>query len=78
MLSEVKAEFVLLREETKQIGLEVRQLADEQRKIIDYESKNQQLLKIVSDEKQESWIHWIGRNLYVISAYRYFRPRTEL
>lgn len=33
-------------------------------------SKNNQL----ANRSDESWAHWIGRNTYVISAYRYFVP----
>lgn len=74
MLGEVKTEFVQLREETRLISAEIKNISSVQQKqfneIIHLNSN-----KNTTTNHEESWLHWIGRYSGVIPAYRYLYPK---
>lgn len=81
MISEIKAEFIQLKTETIEMNNELKKLVEEQKKlrenlnVINYKEKlmNRSSI-IVGSQSNESWLHWFGRQTYVISIYRYFSP----
>lgn len=86
MVGDIKTEFVQLRDETSKIGVEVKRLVDEQKKLTEHvmflQRKETFSRSAAAADKpsrpQESWLHWVGRKTYVISVYRYFSPSTNL
>lgn len=81
MLKEVQSEFVHLRDEAAKNRLVLHQLVELQRKLAERNasSKGQSTddNKAGAVQSNESWLHWVGRTTYVISAYRYFVPRSS-
>lgn len=69
LLADINKEFVVIRADTKSISEQIQLLVNEQR---DFLKLQQQRANIQSDE---SWIHWVARQTYVISIYRYFVPK---
>lgn len=79
MLAEVQSEFVVLRNETTQIRQELQQLVELQRRQIERERSMRFTAtdtRPSTVQSNESWLHWIGRRTYAISAYRYFVPNS--
>lgn len=86
LLSDINKEFVVIRGDTKSINERIELLLAEQRDF--QQTQQQQLLQLQKQKQQhwqrdrantqnnESWMHWIGRQTYVISIYRYFVPKT--
>lgn len=76
MLTEVQTDFVRLRDDAEKNRMQLHQIVELLRKLGD---RDQSKLHSISDAGQstESWLHWMGRTTYVISAYRYFVPRKD-
>lgn len=72
----------MIRADTKSISEQVQLMLAEQRDFL--RIQKQQLQKQQKQHKydrtksqnDESWMHWIARQTYVISIYRYFVPKT--
>lgn len=80
MLHEVQEEFVQLRSEAEKNRSEIHQLVGVIRKLTQQEESKRHSMsdkKTSAAQSNESWMHWIGRTTYVISAYRYFVPRSS-
>lgn len=86
LLSDINKEFVVIRDDTKSISEQVQLLVNEQRDFLRAQQQRDRdllerdaqayLAKLKRGQSDESWIHWIARKTYVISAYRYFVPAT--
>lgn len=82
LLSDINKEFIVIRSDTKSIDEKIQLLLAEQRDILrmqqqQLEQKQQQRQRDRNNsQNDESWAHWIARQTYVISIYRYFVPKT--
>lgn len=74
LLADINKEFVVIRADTKSISEQVQLLVNEQRDFL--KKQQQQPQQRAINQSDESWIHWIARQTYVISVYRYFVPKT--
>lgn len=80
MLTQVQSEFGHLRDDMEKNRAALEQLIALQRQHTEMLSAKQQSTndgEPAAVHSKESWLHWIGRTTYVISAYRYFVPRTD-
>lgn len=87
-MADINKEFVVIRGDTKSIAEQVQMLANEQkeflrgqqqrdRELLEREARSNVATSVQKTyQSNESWIHWIARKTYVISAYRYFVPKT--
>lgn len=78
LLSDINKEFVVIRSDTKSINEQVQLLLAEQRDFLRTQQQQlqQQQRDRTNSRNNESWIHWVARQTYVISIYRYFVPKT--
>lgn len=89
LLSDINKEFVVIRSDTKSIGEQIQLLVNEQHEFLRVQQqRDRELLEreaklnvskghqTINQNNNESWIHWIARQTYVISVYRYFIPKT--
>lgn len=81
MLTEVQSEFVHLRDEAAKNRTELHQLVELLRQQAERDALQRQLTadnkSAAAQSTESSWLHWLGRTTYVISAYRYFAPRSD-
>lgn len=70
---------MVIRGDTKLISDQIQQIAQEQRAFLQEQRERelQQIPTINQSSNNESWLHWIGRQTYVISCYRYFVPASS-
>lgn len=72
LLSDINKEFLVIRSDTKSINEQVQLLLAEQRDFL----RTQQQSDRTNSRNDESWMHWVARQTYVISVYRYFVAKT--
>ena len=85
MLNEVRADFQMLQEETRTIGVEVRRIAEynasqlqlQQMKRLKKQKRKQEERALAKAEHKESWMNWVGRKSGVVSVYRFFVPKGQ-